>query len=136
MVQHMIDHGVGVPSDVKTFAQRQFQLRKKKQGGIRRIVAMLQKLKKEELCLDQSYIVLSIPTRKESLWMPILQERCSNNGDSQTGQRKTTKRRRTSNPTTRKSSSKKDSQANASMENALVTLEYFDIVVDLGCFCW
>ncbi|KQJ95733.1 hypothetical protein BRADI_3g18762v3 [Brachypodium distachyon] len=94
------------------------------------------KLKKEELCLDQSYIVLSIPTRKESLWMPILQERCSNNGDSQTGQRKTTKRRRTSNPTTRKSSSKKDSQANASMENALVTLEYFDIVVDLGCFCW
>ncbi|KQJ95734.1 hypothetical protein BRADI_3g18762v3 [Brachypodium distachyon] len=100
------------------------------------------KLKKEELCLDQSYIVLSIPTRKESLWMPILQERwlirkrSSNNGDSQTGQRKTTKRRRTSNPTTRKSSSKKDSQANASMENALVTLEYFDIVVDLGCFCW
>ncbi|KQJ95732.1 hypothetical protein BRADI_3g18762v3 [Brachypodium distachyon] len=89
-----------------------------------------------------SYIVLSIPTRKESLWMPILQERwlirkrSSNNGDSQTGQRKTTKRRRTSNPTTRKSSSKKDSQANASMENALVTLEYFDIVVDLGCFCW
>ncbi|KQK13037.2 uncharacterized protein LOC104581907 [Brachypodium distachyon] len=84
------------------------------------------KLKKEELRLDQSYIVLSIPTRKESLWMPILQERwlirkrSSNNGDSQTGQKKPTKRRRTSNPTTRKSSSKKDSQANASMQNALV----------------
>ncbi|PNT66946.1 hypothetical protein BRADI_3g18762v3 [Brachypodium distachyon] len=120
MVQHMIDHGVGVPSDVKTFAQRQFQLRKKKQGGIRRIVAMLQ--------------VQEVLRLFNIRW--LIRKRSSNNGDSQTGQRKTTKRRRTSNPTTRKSSSKKDSQANASMENALVTLEYFDIVVDLGCFCW
>ncbi|PNT67566.1 hypothetical protein BRADI_3g28992v3 [Brachypodium distachyon] len=60
----MIDQGVGVPSDVKTFAQRQFQLRKKKQGDIRRIVAMLQEIK-EGRTVSRSELYCVVHTNKK-----------------------------------------------------------------------